>query len=67
MQSADNAGPDQPAHKRRLIRAFVVRLQNQWILYYMSTNRERSNLTVRMRMLIWTYVVRKLYKGIFRA
>ena len=29
---ADNAGPDQPAHKRRLILAFVVRLQNQWIL-----------------------------------
>ena len=23
-----NAGPDQPAHKRRLIRAFIVRLQN---------------------------------------
>ena len=32
MQSADNAGPDQPAHSRRLIWAFAVRLQNQWIL-----------------------------------
>ena len=31
MQFADNAGPDQPAHSRRLIRTFVVRLQNQWI------------------------------------
>ena len=32
MQFADNACPDQPAHSRRLIKAFVVRLQNQWIL-----------------------------------
>ena len=29
MQFADNAGPDQPALMRRLIRAFVARLQNQ--------------------------------------
>ena len=29
MQFAENAGPDQPAHSRRLIWAFVVRLQNQ--------------------------------------
>ena len=32
MQFADSAGPDQPAHKHRLIRAFTVGLQNQWIL-----------------------------------
>ena len=32
MRSADYTGPDQPAHLCRLIRAFVVRLQNQWIL-----------------------------------
>ena len=32
MQFVDNAGPDQPAHLRSLIWAFVVRLQNQWIL-----------------------------------
>ena len=31
MQFADNEGPDQPAHKRRLIKATIVRLQNQWI------------------------------------
>ena len=31
MQMADNAGPDQTAHLRRLIRAFVVHLQNPWI------------------------------------
>ena len=29
MQFADNAGPDQPARSRRLIRASVVRLKNQ--------------------------------------
>ena len=33
----------------------------------MSTNREFSDQTARMRMLTWTYVVRKLYKGLFRA
>ena len=27
----NNAGPDQRAHKHRLTRAFIVRLQNQWI------------------------------------
>ena len=32
MHFVDNAGPDQPTHKRRLIRTFIVRLQNQWIL-----------------------------------
>ena len=31
MQFADNAGPDQPAHLRRLISAFVARLRNQWM------------------------------------
>ena len=40
MQFAVNAGPDQPAQMRRLIRDLVDRLQNQWILYSMSTNRE---------------------------
>ena len=32
MQFADNTGPDQPAHWRRLIWAFVVRLHILWIL-----------------------------------
>ena len=36
---SDNAGPDQSPHSRRLIWAFVSRLQNQWILQYMSTYR----------------------------
>ena len=29
---ANNEGPDQPAHLRRLIWAFAVRLQNHWLL-----------------------------------
>ena len=40
MHFADNAGPDRPALKRRPIGACAVRLQNQWILYNISTNRE---------------------------
>ena len=32
MQFADNVGADQPARSRRLIWAFVVLSQNQWIL-----------------------------------
>ena len=34
MQFVDNAGPDQPAHLRRLIWAFAVRLQvNDTVIY----------------------------------
>ena len=34
MQFVDNAGPDQPAHLRRLIWAYVVRLQvNDTVIY----------------------------------
>ena len=40
MQFADNAVPVQPAYMCMLIRAFIVRLQNQWILQYISTNKE---------------------------
>ena len=40
MQFGDNAGPDQPAHLQRLIRAFIASIQNQWVLQYMSTNKE---------------------------
>ena len=34
----DNAGSDQPAHPRRLIWAFVVRIHNQWILFTSVVN-----------------------------
>ena len=33
---ADSEGPDQPAHLRRLIRAFAVHRQNHWLLYNVS-------------------------------
>ena len=38
MQTADKVGPDQLAHSYRLTRTLVVRLQNQRILWYMSTD-----------------------------
>ena len=39
MQSVDTAGPDQPAQMCRLISAFIVHLQKQRILKYMSVKR----------------------------
>ena len=39
MFFADNAGPDQPAHIRRLFLVFVVRLQSQW---YCICNRKTA-------------------------
>ena len=47
MQFADNTGPDHPALLRKLIWASIVRLQNQRILWYMSTNREYPDQTAR--------------------
>ena len=67
MQFTDNEGRDQPAHSRRLIWAVVVRLQNQWILSNMLTNRECSYPTVRVPMLIWAFAVRWWHKGLFRS
>ena len=63
MPFAGNAGPDQPARTRRLIRAFVVRLQNQYI--YTSPNRECPDQTARMRTVIWTFAVGIWHKGHF--
>ena len=59
MQYADSAGPVQPARNR----TFVARLQNKWILYYMSTDREYPGYTARMRRLIRAYVFRILHKA----
>ena len=47
------------------IMAFIVRLQWQYMLQYILTNRECSDQTARMRLLIWTNIVCKLYKGLF--
>ena len=49
MQFADNEGPDQPAHLRRLIRAFVSR---------------RLDQTARMRTLIWAFAVGIWHKAL---
>ena len=65
MQFADNIGPDQSAHMRRLIRTYVVCLQNQWILKYMLTNRNYLYQTAPMFMLIWTVSARTWHKGFF--
>ena len=65
MHFADNAGSDQPAHKHD--QGLHGPVTDQWILQYMSMNRECSDQTTRMRMLIWTNVVNKLYKGHFHV
>ena len=39
MHFTDNAGPDQPAHKRRLIRAFVVLTESVDIVVYVNEQR----------------------------
>ena len=52
MHFADDTGPDQPAHERRLIRNFVARLQNRWILKFMSTSRKYLDQSAWMRTLI---------------
>ena len=65
MQIADDAGPDQPEHLRRLIRVFVARLQNQWKLQYMSKKRECCDRTARIRTLTWIFVFCIWHKGLF--
>ena len=65
MQFADNAGPDQPAHKRRLIRAFIVRLQNQQILQYMSKNRECSDQTAQIFLFFFLFWVLRPFQEYF--
>ena len=39
----------------KLIRAFVARLQNQWLPQYMLTSKECSDQAARMLMLSWTF------------
>ena len=58
MQFAENAGLDQPAHLGRLIWAFIVRLQNQWILYV-------DEQTAQLCMLIWNIPVCISHKSPF--
>ena len=51
-------------HSRRLIWTFIVCLQNQWILLYMSTNKEYPDQTARVRTLNWTFAVRIIFPHI---
>ena len=44
MQFADNAGPDQPVHLRRLIWALIVRLQSE----YCSLCGQTKNVQIRL-------------------
>ena len=60
MKFADNAGQDQPAHLRRLIRAFVARIQNQWILLYMSTHK---GLFPKLCIICFRGEIRKILSG----
>ena len=55
MPSVDNEGPDQTAHLRSLIRAFVVYLQ---ILRNISTNTENLAQTGQMCSLVGGFRVR---------
>ena len=58
IADADNEGQDETAHKRSLIRDFGFSLQNHRIPFIASTNGQRSGHTVRMRRLIWAFIVR---------
>ena len=49
---ADSEGPDQPAHSRSLIRAFTVRLQNQWIQQNVWLESKGPGDNLRMRRMI---------------
>ena len=63
MPWSGNEGPDQTAHSRSLIRAFISRLQCHLILMNISTNREGSGETTRMNRLILVIAVLIWHKG----
>ena len=60
MQFGDNAGPDQPAHLQRLVRAFIASIQNQWVLQYMSTNKKCPDQTAQ----IWMHMIYEHFSNI---
>ena len=49
---ANSQGPDQPAHLRSLIKAFIVRGQNHWILQNVWIESKGPNDILRMRWMI---------------
>ena len=52
---ATSTGSDQPAHTRRLIRAFANRLNILWVLSYWWTSFGASKLKRRLHGLVWVY------------
>ena len=60
----DNADIDQPVHLCRLILAFIACLKNEWILQYMSTNKDCPDQTAQIHPLIWTFALR-IWQGFF--
>ena len=50
-----------------MMRTFIARFLNQWIFWYMyiSTNRECTDQTERIRMLTLTFAVRIWHEGAF--
>ena len=65
MKFADNEGPDQPAHKADQGLHGPLTESMDTVVY--ADEQRCSDQTARMLMLIWTYVMRKLYKGLFRT
>ena len=52
---ADNEGQDQLVHPHSLIRTFIVRLQNHWILQNIWMESKGPGNTLRMRRIIWIF------------
>ena len=57
--------PRSAAHLHRVIKAFVDRLQNQWILLYILMTKECSDQTAWVCTLIWIFTVCICHKSPF--
>ena len=57
--------PRSAAHLHRVTKAFVDRLQNQWILLYILTTKECSDQTAGVCTLIWIFTVCICHKSPF--
>ena len=57
---ADSEGPDQPAHSHSLIRAFVVRKQNHWLLQNVSMESKCLDETVYVQDDVNPHILRML-------
>ena len=64
--NANSEGPDRPAHARSLIKIFIVRLQNHWILHNVWMQNEGLDDALRMRKMIWIGAFCTFSKALFR-